>query len=289
MENWSQHRDTLRERFASFGSAPDTLISNSSGSIVISHASSPSFKGRGSEMPYAALGLCTEGGGRTRRETEGFVFDDVWRPGKVGLMLPGPAAEGFCPEMKTLTIAFDIHDVPACHGEQIDINDLNLVIDHLVEDELISAVMVALLRNAEAHGAASAFFDHGLSLILHRLVSRAKAEASQTKCPERSHQKLAAAFELIQHKLSEDLRVAEMAQHAGLDSRSFTRNFKLETGYTPYQYLTRQRMNRAKLLLKQGESVTNTAISVGYANPAKFSAAFRRWVGKSPTFWKRHC
>jgi len=48
-------------------------------------------------------------------------------------------------------------------------------------------------------------------------------------------------------------------------------------------------MKRAKELLRFGDSVTDTALAVGYANPAKFSAAFRRWVGMTPSAWKRSC
>jgi AraC family transcriptional regulator len=46
-------------------------------------------------------------------------------------------------------------------------------------------------------------------------------------------------------------------------------------------------MERAKELLLSTASVTDTAIAVGYANLAKFSAAFRRWVGSSPSLWRR--
>lgn len=50
------------------------------------------------------------------------------------------------------------------------------------------------------------------------------------------------------------------------------------------KYLTIRQMERAKELLS---TVSVTVAAVGYANPAKFSAAFRRWVGSTPSLFKQ--
>jgi len=44
-------------------------------------------------------------------------------------------------------------------------------------------------------------------------------------------------------------------------------------------------MQWARGALAQGCSVTEVALASGYANPSKFSAAFRRVVGCSPSAW----
>ncbi|MNW00509.1 Virulence regulon transcriptional activator VirF [compost metagenome] len=56
----------------------------------------------------------------------------------------------------------------------------------------------------------------------------------------------------------------------------------------PYAYLTQRRMHWAQQALQGGLSVTEVAMACGYANPSKFSAAFRRVVGVSPSTWSRH-
>jgi len=286
MEDWSDNRDALHDRIHQLGSGPEVLISNPTGSVVISHGRYHAHEGVGEAMSYAVLGLCTGGGGRTRRESEQTCLDDVWRPNRAGLLLPGPAAQGFTPSMEMLTIAFNLNEIPACHGEKTTAADLVPITQQLIDDELIEAVMMALLRDAEAHGAASAFFDHGLSLILHQLGKRARTSRANNTPNHASRKALESSFELIESHLGDDLRVREMAAVAGIDTRTLTRLFKRETGYTPFQYLTRRRMARAKELLQAGESITNTALAVGYINPAKFSAAFRRWVGMTPSAWK---
>lgn len=288
MENWLKNRDTLYKRLPVLGKGTKTLISSTSGSVVLSHCRFDAFEGEGNEQPYAVLGMCMAGGGRTRKKNELVKLDDVWRPGRIGLALPGPAAKGFTPAMEMLGIAFNLNDIPACHGKKTTVEDLQQISNHLFDDELVSAIMIALLRDAEAHGTTSAFFDHGLSLALHRLVTRSQA-CFPDKTITGSH-KLQMVFDYIEAKLGDDISVTELSIMSGLSAKTLTRAFRQETGYTPYKYLTIRRMEHAKELLLSSCSVTDTATAVGYANAAKFSAAFRRWVRCSPSLWRQqHC
>lgn len=154
----------------------------------------------------------------------------------------------------------------------------------MYDDQIAAWMMTSLWREAEAHGAASAFFDHGLSLLLHRLstlVDSAVASADLT-----SDARLADALVAIEENLGGDLRVKDLAALVNIDPRSFTRLFRRETGHAPFGYLTFRRMERAKALLGQGQMITEVATAVGYSNPAKFAAAFRRWIGCAPSQWR---
>lgn len=285
MGNWANHRDALFNRIPSWGAGPNVLVSSASGSVVITHSRFDAFEGEGHAQPYTFLGLCMAGGGRTQKKSDFGQLDDVWQPGRVGLALPG-AAQGFSPSMDMLLIAFDLNDVPACHGKKLHAEDLHVAATQLFDDQLVSSVLIALLRDAEAHGAASAFFEHGLSLALHRLATRTNTNACLPHHYRFNQSRLTGIVDLIEARLDEDLRVKELASSLGIGTRTFTRMFKHETGFTPYRYLTIRRMERAKTLLKSNSSVTDTASAVGYANPAKFAAAFRRWVGMAPSEWK---
>ena len=287
MTNWSENRDTFYRRLSKLGPDPEVRISSASGSVILTRSHFDAFEGEGNHLAYAALGLCLSGGGPARRETDSYRFEGEWRPGRVGLALPGPPARGYAPSQEMLLIAFQLDEVPACHGHRPTPAQLRLAASQLYHDELITSVMIALMRDAEAHGAASAFFEHGLSLILHRLVARTDEAAARPVAPAALRKpQLSDTIELIETRLADDLRVKEMAATLGIDPRTFTRRFRQRTGYSPYQYLTLRRMERAKHLLQSEGSVTDTALAVGYANPAKFSAAFRRWVGVSPSQWR---
>ncbi|MGO2011606.1 helix-turn-helix domain-containing protein [Pseudoalteromonas sp.] len=282
MNNGLNNRNAWHQQLPMFSKVVKTLISNPSGSIALCHCQFDAFVGNGSEQPYAILGMCITGGGRTKRITDKTKLDDIWRPGRLGLALPSPTAKGFTPAMEMLGIAFNLHELPACHGKKVTAEDLQQISNHLFNDELVSAIMIALLRDAEIHGGTSAFFEHGLSLALHHLVTK-----STTCLTTKSASKLNHTFDYIEAHLGDDIRISELSAISGLNTKTLTRLFRQETGYTPYKYLTIRRMERAKELLALRTSITNIATTVGYANPAKFSAAFTRWVGCTPSLWKQ--
>jgi AraC family transcriptional regulator len=63
----------------------------------------------------------------------------------------------------------------------------------------------------------------------------------------------------------------------------FAKAFKQATGQAPYQYLTAQRMLRARQLLHDRSlSVAQVAGSVGLS-PSHFTVVFSRQMGMTPT------
>ena len=58
------------------------------------------------------------------------------------------------------------------------------------------------------------------------------------------------------------------------------------TGHSPYEYLTRLRIEHAKSMLAQGISVTETAFNTGFNSIENFSFAFSRQEGYPPSLFK---
>lgn len=58
-------------------------------------------------------------------------------------------------------------------------------------------------------------------------------------------------------------------------------------GSTVASYLRQRRVEQACVLLGQGQPVTAAALAVGYANPSKFAAAFKRVTGQTPSEYRR--
>lgn len=69
----------------------------------------------------------------------------------------------------------------------------------------------------------------------------------------------------------------------------FTQIFTRETGLPPAAYLTKLRLTKAKSLMTDNPSlsVAEVARAVGFDNPARFSKAFVRTEGLSPSEWKQ--
>jgi AraC-like DNA-binding protein len=79
-----------------------------------------------------------------------------------------------------------------------------------------------------------------------------------------------------------------MARQLGLSERYLTRCFHKEMGITPVEYLDRYRMKQAKKMLESGESVTETALNIGFSSVSYFSRLFEKEVGESPSAYRRN-
>lgn len=92
----------------------------------------------------------------------------------------------------------------------------------------------------------------------------------------------------IQTQLELSLTVEEMAAAAGMSVNSLIVHFARATGYTPAQYMLRQRLRRACwFLMNRPLSVAEIAFATGFSSHAHLCAIFRRKLGMSPGEWRR--
>lgn len=82
------------------------------------------------------------------------------------------------------------------------------------------------------------------------------------------------------------LDVPAMARAALMSPAHFSRKFRAAYGETPYAYLMTRRIERAKALLRQGMSVTDTCIAVGATSLGSFSSRFTEIVGETPSQYR---
>jgi AraC-like DNA-binding protein len=83
-----------------------------------------------------------------------------------------------------------------------------------------------------------------------------------------------------------NLGIDENAAASHLSPAHFSRQFKTLIGMSPYRYLRRYRIDRAKVLLMNGRlSCTEVGLATGHVNVALFSRVFRQFEGMSPTRW----
>jgi AraC-like DNA-binding protein len=87
----------------------------------------------------------------------------------------------------------------------------------------------------------------------------------------------------IHERLDHPWTVGGLAKEAGLCRSTFAARFLLAVGKPPLQYLHNVRIQRASVLLhERSHSLEEIAAMTGYRTTSGFSAAFRRWTGKSP-------
>jgi len=79
----------------------------------------------------------------------------------------------------------------------------------------------------------------------------------------------------------------ELAAAVGVSKDYLSHIFRQELGLSPWEYLTRYRIQQAKALLRRThESVTAIALQVGFDDLSYFNRVFRKHVGCSPSVYR---
>ena len=94
--------------------------------------------------------------------------------------------------------------------------------------------------------------------------------------------------ELIDAKMEDDLSLDEMAQSVDLSRAHFARMFRQSTGETPHQFVLRQKVERAKAMLRAPDArVLDVAVACGFKTQQHFAQVFRDVCGVSPTEYRQ--
>ena len=87
---------------------------------------------------------------------------------------------------------------------------------------------------------------------------------------------------LVRH-FSGPVSRSDLAASVGANEDYLSRIFHQELGLSPWEFLGRYRICRARLLLESGDSpLAEIAARVGFSDQAYFSRVFRKYVGKPP-------
>lgn len=96
------------------------------------------------------------------------------------------------------------------------------------------------------------------------------------------------AISYIQSHLMDKLSVEEIAANAGYSASYFSHLFAGETGMSPYQFVTKSRVEQAQQLLKTTRlAVQEIAFQCGFNSAANFCYTFRRMTGVSPHEYRK--
>jgi AraC-like DNA-binding protein len=96
------------------------------------------------------------------------------------------------------------------------------------------------------------------------------------------------AVQHVQQHLDQPLSVATLAAVAGVGVTHFSNTFKQVTGVTPHRYILRERIARARELLRMTAlSVGEVAEAVGFAGQSHFTHAFAREMDMTPSAYRR--
>ncbi|MFD8994720.1 GlxA family transcriptional regulator [Streptomyces abikoensis] len=138
--------------------------------------------------------------------------------------------------------------------------------------------------------------DHGSGVANHvarRCVVPPQREGGQAQYVERpvphsADTGTSATRAWALDRLHEPLQLTDLARHAGMSRRTFTRHFRAEVGLSPGQWLTQQRVDLARHLLESSDlPVTRVAERVGFGTDATLRQHLHAAIGVSPGAYRR--
>lgn len=233
---------------------------------------------------FIKIGLNIGATSKLYRRSEVGCLDSKWRRNGLTVNLPNDPAVGCSGAVTMIGLAVDINgrDEPD-YGRPLS-RALESLTTRVTVDTVSARLLRTIFSDAELHGCSDAFFDAGIDVLLRRL-SCELAHVRERKTSPLENRQLSLVQDLIEAHLDTGLSVRDMAASVGMDQTHFAKRFVSSTGLAPFAYLTSRRMERAKAMLGPSQKVIDVAQAVGYANPSKFAAAFRRYTGLSPRTW----
>ncbi|WP_085615134.1 MULTISPECIES: AraC family transcriptional regulator [unclassified Pseudomonas] len=97
------------------------------------------------------------------------------------------------------------------------------------------------------------------------------------------------ARDYLHANLERDIGLEDLAQACGIDRFRLTRAFKAAFGLAPHAYLIQLRLARARRLLARGQTPTEVAMALGFADQSHLGRWFRRAYQLTPADYRRRC
>lgn len=125
--------------------------------------------------------------------------------------------------------------------------------------------------------------------ILYTVYAEFLGTFEKTYISSISRTRMNNALKYINQNLgNERLSIPEIAESAHLSESHFRRSFKETFNISPVQYITMQRINRAKDLIRySADSFSEIAEKLGFSSIYHFSHAFKKEVGYSPSEYRK--
>ncbi len=143
---------------------------------------------------------------------------------------------------------------------------------------LASADAIAALRDA-----AVASFEEAGRLAVE--IMRDLGEHARK--PIASDAPIVGVLEVVGQALERHWTVAQMARLAALSEAQFGRRFRAAAGQSPMRWLLDRRLTRAQWLMSTSDrTLTDIAMMVGFGSPSRFTEAFAKRHGQTPSVWR---
>ena len=120
------------------------------------------------------------------------------------------------------------------------------------------------------------------SPVLLQLLTEVAQAAKNSGGPEGCLPYIENAVSFMNAHYAEPISLEEIASHCQVSQYHFSRQFKRQMGFSPYDYLLKLRLIRAKALLNTQDSITDIARKSGFSDSNSFIRLFKKYEGMTP-------
>jgi AraC family transcriptional regulator len=212
-----------------------------------------------------------------------------WYPGSVSICpVRAPQTSYTFLDARFTIVMLDPAFVREAIGDAIDADSMEILsrglpfqdepLDHLLrtaELEIESGLPGGRLF-LESFGTALA-----LQLLTHHATKRVTPRPSGNTMPQYL---LRRTINFIQENLGKNMSLAELSAGVRMSKYHFCHLFKRSTGFSPHQYVKRERVQRARQLLDEHRlSLVEIANELGFSDQSHFTRTFHTVVGVTPS------
>jgi AraC-like DNA-binding protein len=122
-------------------------------------------------------------------------------------------------------------------------------------------------------------------LMLYREIKAqiSRVPAAKPSTRDELFRRLEVAREYLHGNLHNRISLDDVSREACISRYHLHRAFKQVFRSTPHTYLTKIRMERARILLQTGHSAMETTLALGFESPSAFTRLFRAHYGVTPS------
>jgi AraC family transcriptional regulator len=184
---------------------------------------------------------------------------------------------------------------PGKLGTDIDESEIGVLgYESAFEDPLLAEIAQAIASELQAQTSAGGLLVEALAdSLAARLLQKHVRTSADQPFPRLTRQglnrrRLFRVLDYIEANLEGALTIDRMASIACLSKYHFARGFKQAVGQSPHRYVSARRLERAKVLLIQGDrSLVDIALALSFSCQANFTRAFRQATGRTPGQYRR--
>lgn len=171
-----------------------------------------------------------------------------------------------------------------------DSNCLELLPKFQIRNSQLEAIaMMLFAEHQQEHFNNELYLDSLTNVLAVNLLRYHTAKKPQLTIYEGglSLPQLSRVLDYIDTYLEQNIKLADLAQLLDISQFHFSRLFKQSIGVTPHQYLSQQRVEKAKQLLKKTDkAIADIAFECGFSSHSHLSKQFRQFTRVTPKAYR---